>query len=106
MLKVEIMRTNIFYLSAESCSVRDILDKSSFNNNSVITGVMNSGETCIIFRRNVSSELSIIQSFLTSVFQGVDKSMMKTLRYVIISIFFSNHAIYANDVRNHRILKL
>ena len=106
MSKAEIMKTSIFYLSAEPCSVRDILSKLSFNNNSIITEVMNSEETCIILRRNVSSELSIMQSSLTSVFQEIDKSTMKTLKYVIISTFFSNHAIYANDVRNHRILKL
>jgi len=105
--KAPIIGTGISYLSAEPCPVRASLGGPPSDTNPLISGVCDSGGSCIIPRRNVPTNSVIIQAPLNPVsFEGIGGKSASTIGYIVIPTYFPNHAALSNDKRSAKILML
>ena len=104
--KAEVVGTGIAYLSAEPCPVRGTLGKPPDENHPCITGVVDSGGSCIIAKHQVPANIPIHESPLNPQFEGIGGKSAGTIGYAVVPTYLPNLAALKGDRRAAKVLLL
>jgi RNase H-like domain found in reverse transcriptase/Reverse transcriptase (RNA-dependent DNA polymerase)/Integrase zinc binding domain/Chromo (CHRromatin Organisation MOdifier) domain len=104
--KAEVVGTGIAYLSAEPCPVRGTLGKPPDEDRPCITGVVDSGGSCIIAKDQVPSDIPIRESPLNPQFEGIGRKSAGTIGYAVVPTYLPNLAALKGDRRAAKVLLL